>query len=61
MKKISIYGVSIIEDKIIDRFKYRGRGRPRQGDYCTIKEAQKKIFNSYNDYYNSLVNKVRYD
>jgi isopenicillin N synthase-like dioxygenase len=53
MRKEELYGVSFIENRIINRLKYSGRGRPRKTDYQTIEEAQKQINmlrNSYLDY-----------
>ena len=46
-----IYGSSLMEERnIIDRFKYKGRGRPRNEDYITIEEAQKKLNRLRADY-----------
>lgn len=38
-----MYGISIGEQLLIDYEKYRGKGRPRKGDYMTFIEAQKKL------------------
>ena len=37
------YGVSIMDQVIIDRFKYKGKGRPRKVDYISIREAQRQL------------------
>lgn len=36
------YGKSLLEEKIIiNRFTYKGRGRPCKGDYQTVHDAQR--------------------
>ena len=37
------YGLSILEQPMLDRFKYRGRGRPRKIDYSSFEEINKKL------------------
>lgn len=42
--KNSLYGVSILEGKhLVNRLRYKGRGRPRKTDYATPKEVEKQI------------------
>ncbi len=39
-----LWGSSIVEAKtIIDRLKYKGRGRPRKDDYINLEEAQRRL------------------
>ena len=37
------YGQSLSEQLVINRLKYKGRGRPRKEDYHTFTEAQSQI------------------
>ena len=43
IKSDDFYSVGIADAKIIDRFIYRGRGRPRKTDYSTSRILDKKI------------------
>lgn len=47
-----LYGVGF--GVIIDRFKYKGRGRPKKSDYMELNEAQARINTILNDHLNSL-------
>lgn len=41
---VSVFYVEgALEQLYLDRFKYRGRGRPRKADYSTLAELQKSI------------------
>lgn len=37
------YSASLSEELILDRFLYRGKGRPRKTDYSPLSVIQKKI------------------
>ena len=37
------WGEGINAAKLIDRFVYKGRGRPRNTDYCTLEQLQRKL------------------
>ena len=43
--KDKFYGAGLLEQLLLDPFKYRGRGRPRKIDYSTLKEIQEKMYN----------------
>lgn len=45
------YGDGLLDLLMIDRFKYKGRGRPRKIDYTTLREVQKRI----NEYHNLML------
>jgi len=43
------YGETLFTDiAIINRVKYKGRGRPRLIDYMSLREAQKQVNTLYN-------------
>ena len=54
-----LYGISILGNRIIDRFKYKGKGRPRLNDYCTIEEAQNNLNIVMSDYLNFKAQRFR--
>lgn len=43
---------------LINRLRYRGKGRPRKGDYITLDEAQKQSSEILNMYLDNLRFKV---
>jgi hypothetical protein len=53
-KKLDLYGVSFVSYMIIDRWIYRGRGRPRKTDYAPIWLLQNKINAMTNKYLDAL-------
>jgi len=54
MKNIDgFYGASLSEYKLINRFKYVGRGRPKNKDYCTLRDVNRmmnKVMNNHLDW-----------
>lgn len=47
-----VWSGSIHDTLLIDRFKYKGHGRPMKSDYITVSEATRKynsLFNAYLD------------
>lgn len=46
------YPDSFLESvNLLDRQKYQGKGRPRKSDYMTIREAQIRL----NNYFNNMI------
>lgn len=45
-------------DKILNRFTYKGKGRPRKTDYITVEEAQKILNKLMNDYLDNIKFKI---
>lgn len=43
IKRMDFFGAGFMEFLVIDRWKYKGRGRPRKTDYITIAKAWQKI------------------
>jgi hypothetical protein len=49
LMKEGLYGESLLTiPVIIDRNKYKGRGRPKNTDYITVQQAQKIINDNHN-------------
>ena len=40
IEKEDFYGESLIEGRMLNRFTYKGRGRPKATDYSTLDEIQ---------------------
>ena len=56
--KQDLYGISFVEDRsIINRLRYRGKGRPRASDYQTLQEAQRQVNGIFNRYLESTKTK----
>lgn len=51
-KGLELYGVTF--RNVIDRIRYKGRGRPRKVDYITFEEVQKRINELKNRYLDFL-------
>lgn len=48
------YSQSVIELRILNRFTYKGKGRPRKTDYITIKEAMNQVVIVHNMFLNTM-------
>jgi hypothetical protein len=42
-KRFDFWAASIDKMKVLDRFVYKGHGRPRKTDYCTLQELERKL------------------
>lgn len=49
MSENDFYPPSVLEKPILDRSKYRGKGRPRKIDYMSLIMAQQKINQAFSN------------